>query len=283
MKKNFLILSLLCITAIAYAQEKPTSKWASTPITVDGNGMDWNLPLKNYDESTKLFFDIKNDSTNLYLCFQSSDQMTQTRILRLGMKILLVSKINGKHKEVIDFPLPYKHTTPDATANETQARPDFSQMRQNMRATFLASDTVMEVKGFASQSGTIPSYTASGIRASINWSEDNTVMTYELAIPLKEMFGNDYDPKEISKEISLSTIINAKEFNSGVAARENRSADETGRSSMGTGSITGGGMGGYRGGGGRMGSGHGGQFQSGREAMAQKSEFKQKFTLATNS
>ncbi len=76
MKKDFLALSLLCVSAISYAQEKPTSKWASTPIIVDGNGTDWNPPLKNYDEDTKMFFDIKNDNNTLYLCFQSADQMT---------------------------------------------------------------------------------------------------------------------------------------------------------------------------------------------------------------
>lgn len=83
-----------------FAQE-PTSEWAKNKITVDGNANDWGLPLKNFDNDTQLFFEIKNDDKNLYLCFQSKDQESQVKIIRAGMKITLSSKINGKHKATI--------------------------------------------------------------------------------------------------------------------------------------------------------------------------------------
>ena len=276
MKKYFLAAISVLATTIVFAQEAPVSEWAKNSITIDGNASEWDLPLKDFDSYTKLFFEIKNDDKNLYLCFQNKDQMSQAKMLKAGMKIILSSKINGKHKASIDFPLPVKKDSASSfTTDEINSDPRLT--HQKMHITFLAGDSLMEVNGFARKDGMISSHDTSDIYAAINWDQENT-LTYEIAIPLKEMFGNNYAGKNISKNISMEVIINGLK--------------KTGRSGYG-GRSGGGGGGGRMGGGGfGRGMGPGGiamgglrngtrEFQPGKSAMSEKDEMKEKFTLAT--
>lgn len=279
MKKYFLSAISVLATLFVFAQEQSVSEWAKSSITVDGNASEWNLPLKHFDSGTKLFFEIKNDDKNLYLCFQNKDLVSQEKMIKAGMKIILSSKINGKHKASIDFPLPVKKDSiSSTTVYEINSDPELT--HQKMHATFLAGDSLMEVNGFAGKDGIISSHDTSDIHAAINWDQENT-LTYEIAIPLKEMFGNNYAVKNISKNISMEVIINALK--------------KTGRS--GYGGRNGGGGGGRMGGGG-FGRGMGGmgiggiamgglrngtrEFQPGKSAMSEKDEMKEKFTLAKN-
>src|SRR5665213_700675 len=101
MKKSILGLVFITVSAFSFAQDSPSSTWAKNKVVVDGKPTEWNLPLKNYDNETGLFFDFENDSTNLYLCFQTKNEMNEEKIMRAGMKIILSSKINGKHKSII--------------------------------------------------------------------------------------------------------------------------------------------------------------------------------------
>lgn len=265
MKQLFFLLTLFFITKSIFAQDNPSAQWTKNNITVDGNVQDWNS-LKHYDNGTRLFFDFKNDSNNLYLCFQTKDEINQAKIMRSGMKIILSDKINGKHKSIINFPLGVKNAV-KPTDSEDKIQPDPLASHQSRHAVFLASDTMMEVKGFANKNGIVSPNDVSGIHAAINWDSANT-LTYEIAIPLKELFGNNFNVKDISKEISLNVIINAMS----VADSKNGSADGfSGRSDHGER---------------RMGSSSGGMEQENRMAeynrmvMLQKTELKQKFTLS---
>jgi hypothetical protein len=270
MKKAGFLLIVICITTFAFAQENSTAQWSQNKITVDGNIADWNPPLKHYDNQTNLFFGFKDDSSNLYLCFQTRDEITETKILHSGMKVILSDKINGKHKAVINFPLGVKHSSKPVQQEQT------AQEASSGRRGYAVHDS-MEVKGFADKNGLIPANDVAGIHAAIGRDSSNT-FTYEIAIPFKQMFGNDYQVKDLSKEISLNVIINAMP-----AGSQNHAG---GYSHSG-------------GGGGRMGGGYGGMHGShgaGREqngtndateqtgfdkmAMFQKTELKEKFELA---
>jgi hypothetical protein len=277
MKQSFFSLVLIVIATIAVAQDNSSAQWAKNNITVDGNAADWNAPLKHYDNDTRLFFDFKNDSNNLYLCFQTKDEMTEAKIMRAGMKIMISDKINGKHKSTINFPLGFKRQT-RPTQTEDGIKPDPLSSHSVRHLNFLSQDTIMEVKGFADKNGLISANDVTGIHAAINWDSTN-ILTYEVAIPLNKLFGAGYNIKDFSKDISLNVVINAM-----AAGSQNQSA----------GAFSGrGGHGGGRMGGGRMGGsgaiGHegnraegeeNGSYGSERAAMSQKSELKQKFALA---
>lgn len=265
MKKSIFVFLFLTVSMFSFAQDSPSSTWAKNKVVVDGNSQEWNLPLKNYDKVTGLFFDFENDSTNLYLCFQTKYEMNESRIMRAGIKIILSNKINGKHKSVIDFPLPASKFP----EKKDEIQPDPLARHEDKHAEFLKKDTLMDVKGFATKNGMISTRDTSGIHAAINWDTAN-VFTYEIAIPFKEMFGNSYDLKNLSKEISLEVVINATRADN-LPNREGESED----------SERGGGYGGMRQGGNRMGGQRSGQYQGNRQAMFPKTELKQKFILAT--
>ena len=220
MKKPLVFFLFISASAISFAQEAPVSSFAKNKIIINGNADDWNHPLKHYDNTTRLFFDFENDENNLYLSFQARDELNEEKILRAGMKIILSSKINGKHKSVINYPLP----APKNSENNDQITVDPMATGPDKHATFLAKDSLMEVKGFATQSGTISSKDTTGIHAAINWDSSKT-LTCEIAIPLKEMFGENYDAKELSKDIFLEVVINAVPY--GKISQLNRAQNST--------------------------------------------------------
>src|ERR1700755_2334652 len=122
MKNIFCFLMPALITLQVNAQEVTTAKWMQQPVVVDGNAGEWG-ELNLYDEDTKLFFAIGNDSNNIYLCFENTDQANQMKMMRAGMKISLTTKGKNKHDATIEFPLPQ--------SRQTQAQPQFTDSGQN--------------------------------------------------------------------------------------------------------------------------------------------------------
>src|SRR5450759_4772687 len=92
MIKQFLTSVLLFVSIFSFAQSDILkSNRIASVIKIDGDASEWHLPLRFYDNSTKLFFDFSNDDNNLYLCFQSKDDAEQMKIMRAGITIISVS------------------------------------------------------------------------------------------------------------------------------------------------------------------------------------------------
>lgn len=251
MKKLLFFFLFISLSALSFAQEIPASSFAKNKIVIDGNAGEWNLPLKHYDNTTRLFFDFENDVNHLYLCFQAKDELNEEKILRAGMKIILSSKINGKHKSVINYPLPASKTS----ENNDEITSDPLAPKTNAHAAFLAKDSLMEVKGFATQSGTISSKDTIGIHAAINW-DTSKILTCEIAIPLKEMFGENYNTNDFSKDIYMEVVINAVPYGNFSKLSRTQSNSENEESSEER------------------------QLRAKRAFMLQKAQLKEKFTLA---
>jgi hypothetical protein len=262
----------LFMGTIVFAQENFSLPFANAAVIADGDPHDWTTPLKHYDINTRLFFDFKNDSNNLYLCFQTNDIATQTKLLRAGMKITLSSKINGKHKATIGFPL--AANVPKSASNDNASAAESQFSHKKSQAILMSGDTLMELKGFISADGIVASSNKNGISAAIK-SDDNDMFTYEAVIPLKELLGDHFEIKDVSKEILLSATINAMKK----PASDNRRGDN-GFSEEGEGGRMGGGRQGGMGRGGRMGGNGGGNYSMDRSALYDKSELKQKLSLA---
>jgi hypothetical protein len=271
MVKSFIAITFVFASAFSFGQsDVANSSWIS-PVKIDGNPVEWSQPLRYYDHGTKLFFAFANDNKNLYLCFQTPDEITQMKIMHAGMKITLSTKGHDKHKASIIFPVTRKSETMQQPVENNNI--DRKANHQNIKNSFLAQNTMMEVRGFSTKSGLIPINDSSGLNAAMNWDETNK-LTYEISIPLEELFGTDYDASDMSKDISLNAEINA-------ITRNNQGG-------------SGGGHGGGRmgGSGGRM---HGGgdmhqnresngennsEINPDKTAIFEKSELKQKFVLA---
>lgn len=203
MKRICSLFSFCLITFVSYSQTS-IAKWRSKEIVIDGFANEWSSPLRFYDAETKLFFAFMNDSTNLYLCFQSNDKRNQVKINRAGMKVFINTKSKEKHKASIDFPLTDSKLNFAREEVNEEVEPDI----QSLKNTFLLQNTNMLTAGFATQNGNYAIRDSSGIRAAMNWNE-KSIMTYELVIPLKEILGLNYTPKDLTKVITLIIQVNA--------------------------------------------------------------------------
>lgn len=239
------------------------SKFRTKTITIDGFAKEWMIPLRFYNNETKLFFSILNDSSDLYLCFQSNDERNQVKINRAGMRVGISTKSKNKANASVDFPLTDSKNRYAEEDIDGEKKPDITALKN----TFLIQNTNMAIKGFTNHDGVIPiDGDSSGIRAALNWDKNN-IMTYELIIPFKQLFGPNYTADDLSKVITLNVEVNA------VTRTEEGSVDGSsaamGASGMGqTRGMTGGMPGG------------GGGIKKERKPMFDKNKLKQKFTLS---
>lgn len=272
MYRNILSIALLLFSLSCIAQDDiPRATWIS-PVTIDGNAREWAQPLQFYDNITKLFFAFANDKNNIYLCFQSNDDLNQMRIMRAGMKVSISTKGKDKHKVTISYPIEQK-TEPTPVSDENPSEKKYN--RENRKNIFLVQNTMMEVKGFTTKNGLIAINDSSGINVAINWDASNKLI-YEIAIPLKELFGNDYTADDLTKDISLSAEINALKAHSGSGA--NNFSGKGGGRRMGSGERGEGRNRGDQSNGDEKG---GGQMNAERAALYEKAEFKQRFFLTS--
>ena len=252
MKKNILTVVLIFIAGYGFAQgDIGQAAWVSSPVKVDGLATEWSMPLRYYHSDAKLFFAFANDDKNLYLCFQTVDNVQQRKIMRSGMKVALSSKGNGKHKVSISFPMAPKTDTDPKENNVADKTTQFS----GRQDSFFAARTQMEVKGFLTKEGIIPANDSSGINAALN-IDNSKRLTYEVAIPLKEFLGAGYSTEDIEKSISLDMEIKGSSSSGHDGGNGGYSGRGGGSGRQGRGGA---GMGG---GGSRMG---GGGNRSGRE------------------
>ena len=199
--KNKLFVCAMLMAGVTTAQtEILQSSWTASPVTIDGKPNDWSIPLGFYDAASKLFFGISNDAQNVYLCFQSNDQGTQVKILRAGMDIDVSAK--GIQDVSIHFPL--GKSAPVADPLTYNVGDDYMELRDSL----LTRDTLMEVKGFADRKGLISIRDASGIAAAINWDPSNR-LTYEIAIPLKELSVSGQTGSLVSKVLTMEITMHA--------------------------------------------------------------------------
>jgi len=271
---------LLISSNFLHAQDEMIkSTRVSSPVKIDGKANDWPA-FHLYDNSSKLFFAFSNDDKNLFICFQSSDEMNQAKITRAGMKINLSVKTSDKHKVAINFPLGQNSETTKLAADKKNDG-DAKSSKQEHRNNFFAQNTMMDIKGFVTKDGMITINDSSGINAAINW-DDNDKLTYEIAIPFKEFYGAGYTPEDLLKPVSIDAEVDA--------------IKNKGHGSYGGGQGFGA-RGGRGGRGGRMGGGGGGHRQENaetadekiedptavnRDALFEKGELKEKFILATS-
>jgi hypothetical protein len=233
MRRNVFFVSLILTYVAGSAQDNlAKSSWVNAPVMIDGNAKDWTLPLNYYDADTKLFFSFANDHSNLYLCFQSPDEANQMKIMNAGMEISL--SIKGKHRVSVDFPLDNQKVPGQSPGENT---PDDYLNRKSREDSFLLKDTLMELKGFRGNNGMTAIHNNAGVNAAINWDESNK-LTYEISIPLGEMFGNNYSLSDIARDITLEVTVNALKGHKSAKGRRGGS----GMPSRGMGGKMGGGM-----------------------------------------
>lgn len=197
------ILFLFVLTG-SFAQEDVRGKWRTKAIRVDGVPSEWANPLRLYHAETGLFFDIQNDSSTLYFCFQSKDEATQLKINKLGMKVEIIARGKQKCKAAIEFPISGKKDNMIEDPKTIGEEHNITHLKQG----FILQHANYASSGFITQNGVLPLSDTSAIRLAMNWDANN-VLTYEIAIPFKEMFGTAFSLTTFTKAMILKVEINA--------------------------------------------------------------------------
>ena len=209
MKNNFFLLLLINAWLHVSAQtDVSTARWMSKPVIINGGNAEWGS-LNFYDDQTQLNFGIANDSSNIYLCFQTTTDPSQTKLMRAGMKITLSTKGKDKHEATLLFPLPQNKQVVSVVMpqddSSSAAHAVFN--KETFRKNYIAHHSTMQVGGFATVSGEV-STKDSLIQAAVNWDSASNFIC-EFAIAKKEFFGNNYTVKEAKESITLSVEVNA--------------------------------------------------------------------------
>lgn len=244
------------------------------PFKADGVSNEWNEPLNQYNDATKLAFALANDDKNLYIIIESLDPQTTFSVLRGGITLNINTEGKKKDGMKLTFPLMERppmpkegeehreHTplSPDGTT------PDPVMMNKSIR-----------VSGFKNiADGELPAINQDGIETGMS-IHPNRDLIYELSIPLAQL--------QVGLDLKKPLVYNIKinEPNKSGFKREARPEGANGskgrsggRGGMGGRGMGGGGRGGM--GGGRM-VGGGQRPPEGGESAAKSSDFWIKYKL----
>lgn len=272
---NFKILSLSVFSIMlggfsVKAQDVEENIRMVKPFKADGISNEWNEPLNQYNDATKLAFALANDDKNLYIIIESLDPQTTFSVLRGG--ITLNINTEGKKKDGMKLTFPLMDKPP--MSNEGEEHHDHVPLSPDGAIHDpIAMNKSIRVSGFKNiPDGELAATTRDGIETGMS-IHPNRDLIYELSIPLTQL--------KVGLDLKKPLVYNIKinQPNKSTFKREGKPEGESGGRgrSGGRGGMGGGGRGGM-GGGGRMGGG-GQRPSEGGESSAKSSDFWIKYKL----
>ena len=276
---NFKILSLsvFSIMLVGFsvkAQDVEENIRMVKPFKADGISNEWNEPLNQYNDATKLAFALANDDKNLYIIIESLDPQTTFSVLRGG--ITLNINTEGKKKDGMKLTFPLMDRAP--MPKEGEEHHDHAPLSPDGAIHDpVVMNKSIRVSGFKNiADGELPAINQDGIETGMS-IHPNRDLIYELSIPLAQLqVGLD-----LKKPLVYNIKINEPNKSGfkrearpeGAGGGKGRSGGSRGMGSGGMGSAGRGGMGG-----GRMGGG-GQRPQESGESAAKSSDFWIKYKL----
>lgn len=201
-----IIYVLICV-ALVFSINAQTykSEWNDGIITIDGKNNDWPEHLHFYNKDARTMYHLKNDSTYLYIHFIVRDRDMQMKYLTAGFDIKFIVQAKPKIKAVLHF------TRSDMQRNHMM--PGEKLDPETIRDAYLLSNNIVEREGFYLHNTaiTIGENKKNEISIAVDWNNENA-MLFEIAIPLGELFGDNFLFASIlTSEIIFKTIIKALE------------------------------------------------------------------------
>jgi len=161
-------------------------KWQAASTATDGKPDEWKLPLKFYDQESKLNYDISNDKTNLYVIFKITDEFTKAKALRSGIQFAI--DVNGKKAfpVTINYTFPLEHTLP--LPGEMVNNPE-TQEEVRMQERLHFSQIMLNLSGFKApvKEGLLSLKNEYGIHGAFD-IDKNDILYYELKIPFATFY-----------------------------------------------------------------------------------------------
>ncbi|GAA4203351.1 hypothetical protein GCM10022289_19450 [Pedobacter jeongneungensis] len=251
LKRISLLILLLISGRLLHAQDVEENIRMIKPFKADGISNEWNEPLNQYNDATKLAFALANDDKNLYIIIESLDPQTTFSVLRGG--ITLNINTAGKKKEgmKLTFPLMEKPPMPKE-GEEHREHAALPAERENEMHDPAAMNKSIRVSGFKNiPDGELPAINQDGIETGMS-IHPNRDLIYELSIPLAQL--------QVGLDLKKPLVYNIKINEPGKSGFKREGAPEGGNSG-------GRGRSGGRGGGGMGGGGRGGMGGGGRGGM----------------
>lgn len=253
--------------------------WQTKQVVADGKVQEWTIPLRFYDDKTKINYTITNDQQNLYLCMKVMAPETQLKILRGGIEFRVDTLGGTKYPISFSFPLAGQPSMPgeprggvgDAGMN---GHPNKDSFRQHL----VEQAQEAELVGFKRElNGMVHVHNNPyGISAAI--SIDNAgMMYYEAVIPFHTFYRNALSKDDASRVFGFMVQVNGV---SQPMKHEGESGEGSSNRYMGGRGMygNGGGMGGGRRGGGMHGEG----FAHGNVDMSSASKLELKMKLSVH-
>lgn len=264
--KRLLLTLLICTIALSLKAQQAT--YFTGKSSIDGLSADWSNDLLTIDKKTKFSTALRNDSENLYILFQTTDQAAINKLLQAGVTITFKAKTKPRMNAKLEFPLETVRSQAGQRGQQQGQRGGQRQtgeevdraklMRERLEGQIKTKNQA-KLKGFSASNGHLLLADIDGMEMAIGLDEGTEVpaLNYELKIPITELFGMAMDWSKISKtSVAINITVNGIDRPTSVG------------NAGGGGRGAGGGRGGAGGGGGR-GGGRGGAGGGGRPAANQ--------------
>ncbi|WP_186462381.1 hypothetical protein [Pedobacter suwonensis] len=277
LKQISLLLPLLISSSFLYAQDVEENMRMVKPFKADGISNEWNEPLNQYNDATRLAFALANDDQNLYIIIESLDPQTTFSVLSGG--ITLNINTAGKKKDGIQltFPLMERpHELKDVNISPNHiAQPNGDMGMPHDPSTVNKSIRVSGFKNIVD--GDLSAENQNGIETGMS-IHPNKDLIYELRIPLEQLGVNVEAKKPLVYHIKINQPDRTAMHQSGRQENGGRAGGFSGGKGMGGMGSGRGGMGGGRSGGG-MSRSRGQGLQESRGIAAKQSDFWIKYKL----
>ncbi|MDQ2793084.1 MAG: hypothetical protein M3Y12_03630 [Bacteroidota bacterium] len=176
--------TLLLLACSRQPTASPAGRFAAAPPTTDGQPDDWADSLR-YDPTSKLQYQVLNDSRTVYVRLKVADQGTQARVLRRGLTIWLDTTGRSQHQFGVRYPLggppPPNQVAPDPNAPLA--------VRRARRTLALAEMREMELLNYkGSREPTLTDAQSQlGVKVALGFDAQDDLI-YELAVPLRLLY-----------------------------------------------------------------------------------------------
>lgn len=207
------MVSFSIVISSAFAQKHPNIQEgglrAPATIKIDGKPSEWNNQFQAYNKSTEVYYTLSNDDNKLYLTVQATDLDIIEKIIEGGITLTIngTGKMKDEGGVAFTYPVLDKSSFPETGPAIDIDKPESwtaDSFMVKLNKDFIARATDIKVTGVKEIPKSMLSiYNPEGIKASALF-DNKTILTYELAVPLKYLGLSVSNSKQLFYNIKLS-------------------------------------------------------------------------------
>jgi hypothetical protein len=194
------------------AKDTLPGTWQAQPIVIDGDSKDWPSPYPNYDAKAMVAYATSNDKQNLYITMETGDELTQMKILKQGMDVIIDT--NGKKDGQLSINYPLENDNEDIDLKrDAMAKKDpngyESRKLQQKINNSIQSANQFTLEGFSSCNGgyVVTQSAPCGIKVRARIDEYKELV-WEAVVPFKMIYNRDsISASDAGKPISVCFLI----------------------------------------------------------------------------